>query len=118
MAFISNAPFLSDAAKLKNIYVVMGATGEYSDRREWPVMAYENVGHAKAHLIKAQERANEIYANFLNDHIYRETHNEFNPKMEMEYTGTSYFLHRVALSPVEAIFLKEEGGEAQRLRMA
>lgn len=29
------------------IYVVMGSTGEYSDRTEWPVLAYLNEGDAQ-----------------------------------------------------------------------
>lgn len=39
------------------IYVVMGTTGEYSDRDEWPVMGYFSEGKAQEHVIRASTRA-------------------------------------------------------------
>lgn len=45
-----------------NIYVVIGTTGEYSDHREWPVAAYFSEKLAQAHVIRATQRANELYA--------------------------------------------------------
>lgn len=35
----------------------MGTSGEYSDRREWPVIAYHDEGAAKRHVEAAQSEA-------------------------------------------------------------
>jgi len=39
------------------IWVVMGSTGEYSDRNEWLVVAYEDEATAKRHAFDATARA-------------------------------------------------------------
>lgn len=39
------------------IFVVMGTTGEYSDRNEWPVVAYTDEQQAKIHIDAASEYA-------------------------------------------------------------
>lgn len=42
------------------IYVVMGTTGEYSDRSEWPVIAYFDEEKAKQHVTLARQEAKRI----------------------------------------------------------
>jgi hypothetical protein len=42
---------------LSTIWVVMGSTGEYSDRREWLAVAYADEVAATRHADKATERA-------------------------------------------------------------
>lgn len=39
------------------IYVVMGTTGEYSDRDEWPVAAYRDGALAAEHVVRAEQCA-------------------------------------------------------------
>ena len=45
---------------MKSIFVVMGQTGEYSDRMEWAVAAYQNKEDAAAHESAAKMRATEL----------------------------------------------------------
>lgn len=86
------------------IHVVMGMTGEYSDRTEWPVRAYADVTRAQEHVRKAADRARELeqwrdgdddawrYADVLT-----RPSNEYDPMMQMQYTGTTYFLYETEL---------------------
>jgi hypothetical protein len=86
----------------RKIYVVMGETGEYSNRGEWPVLAFFDEAEAKERVIAASRRAKEIEAR--KDHrlsSYRASlHglNEYDPKMDMDYTGTRYYIMTVTLS--------------------
>lgn len=45
---------------MKTIYIVMGTVGEYSDRDEWPVVAYDSEVLAEQHVTRAAERGREI----------------------------------------------------------
>jgi hypothetical protein len=71
------------------IYIVEGSTGEYSDRQDWIVCAYQSKEKAEEHADKAEHRAKEMlpkrYSNF-------EGQNEFDPHMRMDYTGTEYYV--------------------------
>ena len=91
----------------KTVHVVIGATGEYSDHREWPVAAYLDEAAAEAHVLRATQRAAEIAAG-CSDHPYcfrrddgehRRTHheNEHDPDMKTDYTGTHYYIWSVPL---------------------
>ena len=82
---------------MKKIFVVMGSTGEYSDRTEWPVLAYTDEDLAKEHVVNADRRAKEIYATRKTRYGVEKGINEFDPDMDMNYTGTSYFLYTVDL---------------------
>lgn len=44
----------------KFVYVVMGTTGEYSDRIEWVVIAYDNETKAQQHVTLATQEAHRI----------------------------------------------------------
>jgi hypothetical protein len=89
------------------IYVVMGVTGEYSDRNEWPVCAFSDEKMAQERVEKATFRAAEIRiqkdagraagGNWYEAEKALLQTNEFDPDMEMDYTGTSYFLYTVDL---------------------
>ena len=84
----------------ETIYVVFGTTGEYSDRTEWCVIAYRDENQAKEHVVNATRRANEIEvtrpSRFRVDPAAGK--NEFDPDMEMDYTGTSYYYAPVKLA--------------------
>jgi hypothetical protein len=82
-----------------NIYIVMGTTGEYSDRSEWSVVAFKDKEMAKKHVTLATEQANEIYKTMI-DGIYDFDAlpiNPYDPKMKMDYSGTSYFINETIL---------------------
>lgn len=81
------------------VYVVMGTTGEYSDRTEWPVCAYLEESLAQEHITKATARAKEIEV-LRGDRYLRAPDgvvNEYDPDMSMDYTGTDYYCIEVEL---------------------
>lgn len=80
------------------IYVVMGTTGEYSDRTEWPVVAYTNESDARRHVELAGNEAKTIFATRKDRYSTDGIVNPFDPKMEMDYMGTEYFIHSTVLS--------------------
>lgn len=82
---------------MKQVHIVMGTTGEYSDRNEWAVKAYLDESLAQEHVNNAERRAAEIYATRENRYRVEKGVNEFDPKMGMDYTGTHYYLMSVEL---------------------
>lgn len=96
--------------KRTRIFVVMGTTGEYSDRTEWPVLAFTDKTAAEKLVVQASRRAAEIHNQPSNGLSYRvdlamaeargerlEPLNEFDPEMQMDYTGTFYEILEVDL---------------------
>lgn len=85
----------------KMIYVVMGQTGEYSDRREWPVIA----SPCKA---VAEKRAEDA-ADWARKNGYgtpeataadryegdKRKQNPYDSGMDCDYTGTDYYVMAV-----------------------
>lgn len=80
----------------KNIYVVFGTAGEYSDRREWPIIAHTDIEKARELVVNATKAAAELYAKH-GEYDIPEGSNPYDPKMDTDYTGTSYFYHEVEL---------------------
>lgn len=78
---------------MKTIYVVMGQTGEYSDRSEWPVMAYTDKPSAEKHADDAMMEARRLKA----DQEYG-AKNKYDPNMSMDYTGTDYYVMDVPMT--------------------
>lgn len=81
----------------KHIWLVTGNCGEYSDRTEWPVMAFENEADAQEHARLASNRANELSARYESRWEIPEKANEYDPGMQTDYTGTSYHVSLVEL---------------------
>ena len=80
------------------IWVVEGTTGEYSDRNDWSVCAYMDQQKAEDHARFAMLRAMEIQKSKKNRYDSVDlTQNEFDPKMQMDYNGTSYYTCEVEL---------------------
>jgi hypothetical protein len=78
-------------------FVVMGTTGEYSDRDEWPVCGYSNEENAKQHVKEATRVAKHIESTRENRYSIPHGSNPYDPNMCMDYTGTDYFYHEVEL---------------------
>jgi len=74
---------------MKKIYIVLGTTGEYADQCEWPVIAYFDETKAKEHVIKAGRRSTELIQEYGWSKIPR-GNNEFDPIMQVDYTGVEY----------------------------
>lgn len=75
----------------EKIYVVMGSTGEYSDRTEWSVCAYADKALAEQHVQMADACAKEQ----MPYRYDKELVNPFDPGMIMDYTGTYYYIYEV-----------------------
>lgn len=81
------------------IYVVEGATGEYSDHQEWLVKAFKSEAKAKEFVVKCTKEAHKIEAKaayFQFDRREDETHS-FDPKYRRDYTGVHYTYFSVEL---------------------
>ena len=77
------------------IHLIYGTTGEYSCERTWLVCGYESKDLALQHMHHAQQFADQVFASeeFYN---LQGDENPFDPKMQMQYTGTKY--HYVSVS--------------------
>ena len=73
------------------IWIVEGTTGEYSGHRYWVVCAYKSKQKAEDHVRNAMLRAKEIENSRESRYHAAEGINEFDPKMQMDYTGTEYY---------------------------
>ncbi len=88
----------------ENIFVVMGSTGEYSDRQDWPVLAFVDEQAAQSHVLKLDAWLREHRAH-MDDDIrvdYRRRHelqNPDDPLMLVDYTGTRYSVMSVRMAP-------------------
>lgn len=98
------------------IYVVVGTTGEYSDRTEWMVCAYRDEQLAKDHVVAAtawadaEKARRDAHYQAIRDtiplysapraltHMYpklEERVSPYDPQMRITYTGTGYSYSRV-----------------------
>jgi hypothetical protein len=82
---------------MNTIYVVMGSTGEYSDKDYWPVKAFLNKELSEKYIAKCSARAREIENTRPSRYDLEKGLNKFDPEMRMDYTGTSYFYYQVEL---------------------
>lgn len=97
------------------VYVVIGSTGEYSDRDEWPVAAYLDEDSARQHVEHA-----EAWSNVLQDassnpwYVGRgDRENPYDPYFKMDYTGTFYHYQTVNTFSTFTDYLKaQESDEA------
>jgi hypothetical protein len=89
------------------IYVVIGQTGEYSDRSEWVVAAYRSEEDAKAHVVAATANADAWHAfaqscegmdmEWSEQNERKKSANPLDPFFECDYTGTRYTYQPVDL---------------------
>lgn len=82
------------------IYVVTGSTGEYSDRTEWPVRAFRTQAQAEELVERASARARELFQERESKGGWGYDYsgkNAYDPRMQMDYTGTTYYVGEVEL---------------------
>lgn len=89
------------------VYVVMGETGEYSDRSDWPVRAFLNEGIAQA-LINQLDEWLRVHGFDMGEraHINLERRHplptcELDPSFACDYTGTRYYLLTIELEDAQ-----------------
>ena len=81
-------------------YVVMGSTGEYSEKTQSAVVYFDEVVDAESRVtFEACEKTKNFWA------CSRDAKHSMDPDFKMDYTGTSYYIHEVPkgeLPPVVA----------------
>lgn len=82
----------------EKIFIVEGATGEYSDRKEWAVCAFEQEEKAKNLVEKLSGMARVV--ELQDDKYDMETTDAkailaLDPMFSMDYTGTTYTAYEV-----------------------
>ena len=108
---------------MKTIHVVGGASGEYSDHREWFICYYTDEKKAQAHVEAAAERYRAIKVEvgenpdcgicYSGPRNYCDTHkhikNEWDPQMEPDCSGVNYYTFKLDQWPAPVQSSKEAG---------
>lgn len=74
------------------VFVVMGTTGEYSDRDEWAVYWFTTEAAAMDYAARARIFANELLARGRYDADGKLRRSDLDPHFCMDYNGTDYFV--------------------------
>jgi hypothetical protein len=82
--------------KIKLVFVVFGATGEYSDHQEWAVMAYTDEAQAQVHIDLASAWVRENIGDYPG-YGRQNAENPYDPNMRVDYTGVNYYYETVEL---------------------
>ena len=89
------------------LFVVMGTTGEYSDRSEWPVAVVETKPQAEEFVAALTKQYQSLPgANQYHEHEARTAAMTLDPNFSEDYTGTTYFIYDVPFLPGR--FLREK----------
>lgn len=82
----------------KEIFLVIGTTGEYEDERDWPVCAFESEEEALKHGANAQEVADKLFKEWqCRTFSTKMKPNPYDPYMDITYTGTQYYVTDIKL---------------------
>ncbi len=91
---------------METVWIVMGSTGEYSDRQEWPVIAFTSEAGAKERIAALDVRMQEMPPEWREDRWEIETEKKIkahmgtlDPDFQTGYAGTSYFFYKVDVAP-------------------
>jgi hypothetical protein len=82
----------------REAFIVMGTTGEYSDRTEWPVIAYFDRASADKHADAAMLEAKLIAGERSDRYTEAGRENPHDRDMKMSYTGTDYYVLAVPVA--------------------
>lgn len=90
--------WLDEVEQLDKIYVVMGHTGEYSDRDEWPVVAVAAKADAEQYVKDLEVQYQSLPEDrderwFASD--ARKAAMSLDPNFREDYNGTCWFIHEV-----------------------
>lgn len=87
----------------EKIWIVMGSTGEYSDRTEWTVDAWRSEKEAQDRVTFLEEKMQELgltVATYSDDQEAAiKVMRAHEPQFDLDYTGTRYFLCDTELKP-------------------
>lgn len=79
------------------IYLVVGTTGEYSDRSTWYVCAYPNKKDAEKHADEAKLWDHQHGEEWENTLRSERLQNPLDPYYDRDYTGTDYYVNECEL---------------------
>lgn len=88
---------------LRNVYLVTGSTGEYSDHSEWVVAAYPYFEQAEQHAKLANDQLREAGLHADAGRVNRSEGKEFVGKFSLDrdchidYTGTVYVVQVIPM---------------------
>jgi hypothetical protein len=86
---------------MAQMYVVMGRTGEYSDRTEWLVAVYDDRAQAETHVALAECWLREHQVSMNADHRLHVPYDArvkacpYDDAFRCDYTGTAYYVLEV-----------------------
>lgn len=87
---------------MADVFVVMGTTGEHSDRTEWPVGAFKSEDAANRFVETLQDRYRQVsqgkqayHRSFQERCQLDEFMADLDPEFSEDYTGTSWYPMRV-----------------------
>lgn len=88
---------------MERVWIVMGSTGEYSDRTEWPVVAFTSEDAAKARIealgVRMQGMPKEWHEDRWEHEDAMKAHmTALDPGFATDYTGTRYFIYDVPIA--------------------
>ena len=98
------------------IHIVIGSTGEYSDHQEWPVKAYYSQERAQEHVTNATRKAGELVVMHKNRWDIPKGANEYDPDMQVDYTGVNYYIWELELgdAPIGKLCDGESASHSQQ----
>lgn len=84
---------------LRNVYLVVGSTGEYSDHTTWSICAYPELALARQHAELAQKEAARLIAGCDDGDIWSlpDKPNVFDPDMRVYAGDVKYGVETVGL---------------------
>ena len=84
-------------------YIVVGCTGEYSDRTEWLVRGFYDAGEAENFVYKVSRKAREWESTRKSEFDNPPAgFTDLDPNMRMDYMGTNYRVETVEMEKNDA----------------
>ena len=107
-ALDSLVALVKEETRPESVWIVEGATGEYSDHCEWPVDAWDNKEAAEARVAFLGAKYREIVGVHTDRYTdeyeaAKEKMREFDPSFRCDYTGTRYHCYEVTLMTVQEV---------------
>ena len=84
---------------MKTVFLVYGATGEYSDRTEWFIRVFASAKKAAELVTLASAKARELEVKYKRKYIPKGS-NPYDLKMQSDYTGTHYYVEEVPFDDI------------------
>lgn len=89
---------------MDKVWIVMGSAGGYSDRTEWPVIAFTSEAAARDRISALDAKMQQMPQEWRGDRWHHKDKIKahmasLDPCFSMGYTGTHYFFYEVPVAP-------------------